>query len=176
LIWQGIAAGNVTCAPTIALDGSIYVGSTDGYFHGFNADGTRRWPAVSLGDAMMDTSAAALAPDGTIYFGSGSNSTQASSAKLHAYNSVTGAKKWEAIVGTGVNANNAVALAADGTIIHLMKAGSSPLPTTDQRDSNGRPRCRAVLMRRPAGPDGTIYLGCDDTCHEPVHRPLRSTQ
>ena len=173
-LWQGVAAANITCAPTVGTDGAIYVGSTDGFLHGFNADGTRRWPAISLGDAALDTSAAALAPDGTLYFGTGPNSTQANSAKLYAFNSVTGAKKWEIVVGTGVNANNAVALGADGTI--YVHSDEGRLFAFGDNGTSAAQKWSAVVpgnsyASASIAPDGTIYLGCDDTSvTNPVHR------
>ena len=173
-LWQGVMAATVTSAPTIGPDGSVYVGSTDGLLHGFNADGTRRWPAIALNDALLDTSAAALSPDGTLYLGTGPNGLQANSAKLIAFNSVTGAKKWEVVVGTGVNANNAVALGSDGTIyVHSdegrLFAFTDGGTTVMQKWSAAVPGNSYASASIAA--DGTIYLGCDDTSvTNPVHR------
>ena len=83
---EGMTKGSVTCAPTVGPDGTVYVGSTDGFFHAFNSDGTRRWPAINLNEAGQDTSAAALAPDGTLYFGMGPTSV-GKNAALRAINS-----------------------------------------------------------------------------------------
>ncbi|WP_414660062.1 S8 family serine peptidase [Horticoccus sp. 23ND18S-11] len=173
-LWQGFAGSSITCAPTIGPDGAVYVGSTDGFFHAFNADGTRRWPAIDLSSSSQDTSAAALAPDGTLYFGSGRNALQAGTARLRAYNSTTGAKKWEVVVGTGVNANNAVALGADGTIyVHSdegrLFAYTDTGTTAQQKWSVAIPGTSYASVS--IGADGTIYLGCDDPAlTNPVHR------
>jgi outer membrane protein assembly factor BamB len=173
-VWQGVMAATVTCSPTIGPDGAVYVGSADGFLHAFNADGTRRWPAINLNGATLDTSAAALASDGTLYFGTGPRATQANSARLYAYNSTTGARKWEIVVGTGVNANNAVGLGPDGTIYVHSDEGRL-FAYTDRGSSVAQKWSAAVPGNSYAGAsiaaDGTIYLGCDDTSlTNPVHR------
>ena len=91
-LWQGFAGSSITCA-TIGPDGTVYVGSSDGFLHGFNPDGSRRWPAINFSNALLDTSAAALGPDGTLYFGSSPNTSEVNSGKLYAYNSVDRRKK-----------------------------------------------------------------------------------
>ncbi len=172
-LWTGIAAGSITSAPTIGPDGALYVGSTDGFLHGFNADGTRRWSAINL-QANMDTSAAALAPDGTLYLGTSSTFVQARTARLHAFNTATGAKKWEIIVGTGLSANNAVALAADGTV-YVHSDDGRLHAFTDNQTSVTEKWSVAIpgvsYASASIAPDGTIYLGNDDpSLTNPVHR------
>lgn len=173
-VWQGIAGGNFTNAPTVGPDGSVYIGSTDGFLHGFRANGTRLWPAVNLAGALLDTSSAALAPDGTLYFGAGPAGFRANTARLYAYRTATGTRKWEIIAGTGVNANNATALAADGTIYVHSDEGRL-LAYTDSGTSvalkwstviPGNSYASAVIA-----PDGTVYIGSDDnTSALPIHR------
>jgi outer membrane protein assembly factor BamB len=115
---------------------------------------------------LLDTAAAALAPDGTIYFGSSSTSARANSAKLYAYNSATGTKKWEIVVGTGVNANNATAIGPDGTIyIHSDEGrlfayadnGTSVTTKWSAAIPGNSYTSASVAL------DGTVYIGCDDT-------------
>ncbi len=163
-LWQGIAGGSVTNAPTVGPDGAVYVGSVDGWFHAFNADGRRRWPAINF-EAAQDTSAAALAPDGTLYIGAGPTGSAGNNAKLHAFDSATGAKKWEIVVGNGINANNAVALAADGTI-YLHSDEGRLFTFTDNGSSAAQKWSFAIPGNSYASatiaPDGTIYLGSDE--------------
>ena len=57
----------VTNAPSVGLDGTIYVGSSDEHFYAINPDGSQRWRVATEG--YPDSSSAAIAPDGTIHFG-----------------------------------------------------------------------------------------------------------
>ncbi|MEY4090406.1 MAG: hypothetical protein RJB55_2677 [Verrucomicrobiota bacterium] len=167
-LWQGLAGSSVTCAPVVGPDGAVYVGSTDGVFHAFNADGSRRWPAIKL-DASQDTSAAALGPDGTLYIGAGATAA-GSDAKLYAFDSRTGAKKWEIVVGTGWSANNAIAIAEDGTLYLHHEAATASQSRLYAFTDNGNAAAVKWSTIIPGssyasavvGPDGTIYLGSDD--------------
>jgi subtilisin family serine protease/outer membrane protein assembly factor BamB len=163
-LWQGVADGSFTCAPTVSSDGSVFLGSTDGFFHAFTATGARKWPAIDLSSAAQDTSAAALAPDGTLYFGSGPTAA-GGNARLFAYNSATGAKKWETVVGNGTNANNAVALAADGTI--YVHSDEGRLFAFTDNGTNATQKWSVSIpgnsyASATIAPDGTIYLGSDE--------------
>ncbi len=163
-LWTGVTAGIVTSAPTVGPDGTAYVGSRDGFMHAFAPSGARRWPALNL-QSVMDTSSAALAPDGTLYVGTTSNFTQAGTAKLFAINTATGEKKWEILVGTGVNANTAVALAEDGTVLVHSDEGRL-LAFRDNQTSVAPKWSVSIPGASYASPvfaaDGTIYLGNDD--------------
>ncbi len=166
-LWQGIAASSITNSPTVGPDGAVYVGSTDGYFHAFNADGTRRWPAINLNEAAQDTSAAALSPNGTLYFGAGptANGSTLVPARLRAVDSATGIQKWEIPVGSGTNANNAVALAADGTI--YVHSDEGRLFAFTDEGSRATEKWSASVpgssyASATIAPDGTIYLGSDE--------------
>ncbi len=167
-VWQGLAGSSVTCAPVVGPDGAVYVGSTDGVFHAFNADGSRRWPAIKL-DAAQDTSAAALGPDGTLYFGAGAT-VAGNDARLFAYDSATGTKKWEIVVGTGFNANNAVAVGDDGTLYLHHEAATPAASRLFAYTDNGTSAALKWSVIIPGssyasavvGPDGTVYLGSDD--------------
>ena len=165
-LWQGIAGSNLTCAPTVGPDGTVYIGSSDGFMHAFKADGARRWPAINLAGALLDTSAAALSPNGTLYFAGGPTGFRANSARLYAYDSATAAKKWEIIVGTGVNANNAVALAADGTI--YVHSDEGRLFAYVDNGTNVALKWSAVVPGNSyasavVAADGTVYIGSDDS-------------
>jgi len=168
-LWQGIADSSITNAPTVGPDGAVYVGSTDGYFHAFNADGSRRWPAINLNEAAQDTSAAALAPNGTLYFGAGptvSGSTLVP-PRLRAIDSASGIQKWEIAVGSSSNsnANNAVALAPDGTI--YLHSDEGRLYAFTDEGSRATQKWTAAIpgnsyASATIAADGTIYLGSDE--------------
>ncbi|MES2696869.1 MAG: S8 family serine peptidase, partial [Verrucomicrobiota bacterium] len=168
-VWQGVTDGSVTNAPTVGPDGAVYVGSTDGFFHAFNADGTRRWPALDLGGAQQDTSSATLSPEGVIYIGMGPSAvgTAVSPGKVRAVDSATGAVKWDIAISssTSANANNAIALAADGTI-YLHSSEGRLLAYTDRGTSAVQKWSISLPGVSYASPtiaaDGTIYLGSDE--------------
>jgi subtilisin family serine protease/outer membrane protein assembly factor BamB len=171
-LWQGVTGGSVTSAPVIGPDGAVYVGSTDGWFHAFNAGGRRRWPARNL-ESAQDTSAAALAPDGTLYVSSGPTTAARIDAKLHAFDSATGTRKWDIVVGTGTNANNAVALGADGTI--YVHSDEGRLFAYTDHGTSAAPKWSAAVpgtsyASAVIGPDGTIYLGADEGTRPQGHR------
>ena len=161
-LWQVAADNNITSAPAVAADGSLYVGSTGGTFYAFNADGTQRW-SVNTG-ALIDTSAAAISSDGTVYFAT--SGTTGADAKLLAYRTANGTKKWEILVGTGSNANNAVSLDNEGTIYLHSDAGR--LFAFSDRESNAELKWSTAVPGTSyasvsIAQDGTVYLGSDDT-------------
>ncbi|HEY1110781.1 MAG TPA: PQQ-binding-like beta-propeller repeat protein, partial [Opitutaceae bacterium] len=168
-LWQSRAKASFTTAPVVGPDGAAYLGSTDGYFHAFNADGKRRWPALDLNEAQQDTSAAALSPDGILYVGLGPtlNGTTVVPGKVRAIDSATGATRWEINAGTlsTTNANNAIALAEDGTI-YVHTSQGRLLAYTDRGASAQLKWSAAVpglsYASPTIAPDGTVYLGSDE--------------
>jgi len=67
-------------------DGTVIVGSRDGYLYAVKADGTLKWKYQT--DEAIDQSSPAAGSDGTIYIGSWDNC-------LHAVNPATGEVKWK---------------------------------------------------------------------------------
>src|SRR5262249_8866578 len=102
-LWE-FYAGNAVFAPAIDGAGILYFGSTTGVFYAFGHDGNKRWEFPVPGDTPVST-AAALAVDGTIYFGS--------NAKLYALRP-DGTEKWE--FATGGQVRSAPAISANGII------------------------------------------------------------
>jgi subtilisin family serine protease/outer membrane protein assembly factor BamB len=169
-LWQGVTGSSVTSAPTVGPDGAVYIGSTDGWFHAFNADGRRRWPALNF-QGSQDTSSAALAPNGILYVGAGPST--GNNAKLYAIDSTNGIIRWETIVGNGQNANNAIALAADGTIyVHSDEGRLFAFADTGagatQKWSVSVPGMSYASVS--IAPDGTLYLGADEGPSATRHR------
>lgn len=66
--WEFSDSGQSLTCPSVADDGTIYVGTTDGYLIALNPDGTTRWSYATSGRNQLTP--CAIAKDGTIYFGS----------------------------------------------------------------------------------------------------------
>jgi outer membrane protein assembly factor BamB len=86
---SGLVYGNPS---PIAYGGWIYVASGAGKLFALLGDGTEAWN-VTVASSIYTSSPAAK--DGTIYIG-------AEDGRLHAYNSVTGAQKWNVTLGSKV--------------------------------------------------------------------------
>jgi outer membrane protein assembly factor BamB len=155
--WQAITGNNITCAPAVAPDGSVYVGSIDQSLHAFDADGTLRWSAATGG--LLDTSAAAIAPDGTIYAGS-------NDGRLYAFAPTSATPRWAVTVASGSSAGYAPAVAPDGTI--YLRCADGYLYALNPADGVQRWRARTPGSTTQSygsptiAPDGTIYVGADD--------------
>jgi len=67
LKWKFAIGDQIHSSPAIASDGTIYVGSDDGYLYAINPDGTFKWKFET--SSWIDSSSA-IASDGTIYVGS----------------------------------------------------------------------------------------------------------
>jgi outer membrane protein assembly factor BamB len=115
--WRFPTGGNITAAPAVASDGTIVVGSHDGFVYAVSPQGTPRWRHRT---ADMIWATPALAADGTIYIGSDDD-------HLYALSAEDGAQKWALGAGAckrrgGRSPEGArcdidqVTLAADGTI------------------------------------------------------------
>jgi subtilisin family serine protease/outer membrane protein assembly factor BamB len=153
-LWQGVTGNNVTGAPAIGNDGTVYVGSTDRSIYAYLPNGVLRW--VSPTGGLIDTCSPAIALDGTVYIGS-------NDGILYAF-AATGEPRWTHPFGSSAPVSNSPALATDGTI--YVKAGDGYLYALDP--SNGAQKWRRNL-NAPAtyaspviAPDGTIYQGSED--------------
>ena len=72
--WRFNAGADVSASPAIDKYGVIYVGAWNGMFYALNPDGTLQWKYKAL-DRIFPS--AAIAEDGTIYFGSHSETFNA---------------------------------------------------------------------------------------------------
>ena len=94
VLWSYKTGASIESSPVIGTDGTVYVGSHDGYFYAFEKSGSLKWrvklneprydPRWNTSKAMM--ASPALAKDGTIYAYGASNN-------LHALNP-DGTEKW----------------------------------------------------------------------------------
>ncbi|TSC94234.1 MAG: pyrrolo-quinoline quinone repeat-containing protein [Candidatus Berkelbacteria bacterium Athens1014_28] len=116
LLWSYKAESGIESSPAIGADGTIYVGSHDGYFYAFNKDGSLKWK-VKLTEPSFDErwnnskaimASPAIAKDGTIYINTASDF-------LHALNP-DGSEKWRFSINWHNDFWNGPNIGSDGTI------------------------------------------------------------
>lgn len=151
------------CTPAIGDDGTIYMGSVYGKkFYAINSDGTEKWNYQApswLADDGYTWSPAAVAQDGTIYFGSREQglSNDWENGKLYALNP-DGTLKWATAIGTG---STAPAIGRDGTI-YIGTGGGKVYALNSDGSVKWifTPYLPHWVESAPAlGFDGTIYIG-----------------
>ncbi len=169
--------GDVTTSPTIASDGTIYMGSEalgSGWFYAMNPDGSLKWPdsaevqdgKVVLRGSLKNVSAA-LTPDESIVFIS-------IKTEAIAINAADGSERWRRIIaskGFGSRTPNfSPVVSADGSHVYFNSkdglwafdtdtgAEVWPTPFVPPFPTSGKKR--EEMKSAPAlGADGTIYLG-----------------
>lgn len=138
--------GDVSDAPTIGSDGTIYFLGT-GRLHALNPDGSLKW--VADADGPIFTGSAALGTDGTIYF-------PTIFGKLYALNP-DGSVQWTFKAGQKIK-YSAPSIAADGTIY----VGTEEALVAVNPDGTLRwkfPTAGRVFSSAAIATDGTIYVG-----------------
>lgn len=166
LRWRYATGGAVRSSPAVAADGTVYVGSDDGYLYALNPNGRLRW-RYHTGAAVESSPAIAL--DGTVYVGSNDN-------YVYALNP-SGSLKWRFFTIGMVHSSPAIAV--DGTIYvnadcirgyneqgEAIVSADNPLlyalcPDGTQRWSYTLGTFpRGTAHSSPAvGDDGTVYIG-----------------
>jgi outer membrane protein assembly factor BamB len=131
-----------TGSPTIAADGTIYVGASDRHVYAIQPDGTAKWN-VALDNSIYESPA--IANDGTIYV--------CTFSSIFALNP-DGTQRWSIDLGAQIRAP---AIAADGTI-YVANQG-----TLDAISPNGTGRFTyyvlgAVEGAPVVGTDGTVFI------------------
>lgn len=86
LVWGYLSDEVVRSSPSIAEDGTVYIGDYKGDFFAFNADGSQKWQ-VRL--KRFKYASPAIAFDGIIYIGGGDKDT-----KIRAINPTDGTENW----------------------------------------------------------------------------------
>lgn len=146
-----ISGGGTYGSPSLAADGTIYVGAAGGTFYAFNPDGTVKWKFASNGDIYTTP---AISGDGTIYFG-----TFGTSGTLYAL-APDGTQKWAWAVPGGSSITSSPAIGTDGTIyfgaydhkLHALGSdGTEKWSYTAGNEVHGSSPAIAA--------DGTIYFG-----------------
>lgn len=138
----------VYCSPSLAADGTVYIGTADGssdYLYAINGDGTQKWRFAS---PNIIEGAPAVAKSGVVYFGT--------SDALYALNP-DGTQAWTYPLGGYGFASPAIA--PDGTIY---AAGTDSLlyainPTGSLKW--GRPTSDIIYSSPAIADNGTIYVG-----------------
>lgn len=153
-LWQATTGNSITGSPAIAGDGSVYIGSLDGYLYAYHADGSQKWAPFNTG-GLVDTCSPTIGDDGTVYVGSFSGS-------LFAIDGATGALKWKQPVASGGTVANSPALAADGTIYLRSNDGQLAAFSSDGALKWTFPIPGESYASPVVGPDGTVYLGADN--------------
>ncbi|HPM79037.1 MAG TPA: PQQ-binding-like beta-propeller repeat protein, partial [bacterium] len=107
-VWKFAARDHFYASPSIADDGTIYVGSTDGTLYAINPDGTLKWAFDTL-DPIR--SSAAIDGEGNVYVGCGDG-------KLYALRD-DGVKLWsfDTTEGDRNDLNGSPAIGPDGLYI-----------------------------------------------------------
>ncbi|MDD9939493.1 MAG: PQQ-binding-like beta-propeller repeat protein [Myxococcales bacterium] len=138
----------VISSPAVGADGTVYVGSEDGFLYAVNPDGTQQW-AFDAGDAVR--SSPAIGSDGTIYVGSDDGRVFAVTP--------TGDELWN--FRTWFNVRSGPRVAPDGTIYVGSDNGRlyALSPTGDKLWHLQTPS--PVRSSVAIGLDGTIYAGSD---------------
>lgn len=116
LLWKYKTGSSIESSPAIGADGTVYVGSHDGFFYAFNKNGSVKWKVKLTEpsyDARWNTSKAimaspAIAKDGTIYINTASDF-------LHALNP-DGSEKWRFPIKWHNDFWNGPNIGPDGTI------------------------------------------------------------
>jgi YD repeat-containing protein len=110
--WTYNLRGNVTASPSVAYDGSVYVGDSAGYVYALSGTGALRWEQQFSGSSSQNSSVA-IGANGTLYIG-GYAST------LFAVNAADGTQRWSApTTGTVFTP----AIAANGNVYATTYAG-----------------------------------------------------
>ncbi|HEU5077958.1 MAG TPA: S8 family serine peptidase [Opitutaceae bacterium] len=152
-LWSTAVTGNSYSSPSIAPDGTIYIGSTDHNLYAVNGDtGAVKWKYDTGGEIYASP---AIGTDGTIYIGT-------MSSKFLAVKP-TGSLAWS--YSTGDSITSSAAIAADGSLyfgcydkkVYCLTSGGTlkwSYTTGDQ-----------IRASSPAiGSDGTVYIGSYDGC------------
>jgi len=164
--WTYPTGDPVLSSPALSA-GVLYVGSYDQNLHAVNAvDGSFRWSfsvkPTKTNQAAYIYSSPAIAPDGTIYFGTEERFFQnpaTSSGTLYAVNP-DGSEKWKYPVAAAIYSDPAIA--EDGTI-YFGCYDSNLYALNPNGSLKWKYLAGGTIFSDPVvAADGTIYFGCDD--------------
>ena len=167
LLWSYKTGGAVESSPTIGADGTIYIGSHDGFLYALNRDGTLKWKfevAKPVYDERWNVSKAIMATpaidkNGRVYINGSSN-------YLHAINP-DGKEKWRFFIKWNNDFWNGPNIGNDGTIFigTARNEGTAGNPaglyaiSPDGKEKWRYPEPSGVTVVPAIGSDGTVYFG-----------------
>ena len=147
--WAFATGFPTNSSPAIGEDGTIYIGSLDGYIYAVKPDGTERW-AFNAGSNIE--SSPAIGADGTIYVGS-------QDSNLYALNP-DGTKKWA--FATGGYIFSSPSIGTDGTV-YVGSHDFNLYAVNPDGSKKWAFTTGSIIDSSPAiAVDGTIYVGSWD--------------
>ena len=150
LKWKYTTNDWVYSSPAIGSDGTIYVGSYDGYLYAIKPDSSLKWKYKTEGYVQ---SSPAIGSDGTIYVGSNDNC-------LHAINPENGLREWTYSTNGWIESSPAVG--SDGTI-YVGSYNGYLYAIKSDGFFKWTYKIGEFIHSSPAiGSDGTIYVGSSD--------------
>ncbi|MBI5778559.1 MAG: PQQ-binding-like beta-propeller repeat protein [Planctomycetes bacterium] len=149
--WTYTTGEIIEASPSVASDGTIYVGSYDGVLYALSpTSGSTLWTSP-LGPGVVHSSVA-IASDGTIYAGAGNN--------LYAINPANGNQYWS--YNTGGLVRSSPVIDSDGTVYIGSMNGSLYAVNPDGSFKWSFTTGGQIWSSPAIGPDGTVYVGSLD--------------
>jgi outer membrane protein assembly factor BamB len=147
--YSSIPLGGLRSSPAAGLDGTLYVGSSDGKLSAVRPQGALKWTFTAKGELFA---APCVGPDGVIYVGS-------MGGKFYAV-SAAGAELWDFTAGAAIYSS--AALSADGHIYFGSDDGKLYALNSDGTKQWAFTTGGPVESAPAVGADGTIYFGSFD--------------
>ena len=144
--------GMVRSSSAVGTDGTVYVGSDDGYLYALSADGSTKWKYKTGGPV---TSSPALGFEGTVYVGSDDGHLYALSAD--------GSTKWK--YKTGGNVTSSPAVSAEDVEVVYFGSDDGYLYALNGDDGSLKwpgYKTGGAVSSSPAVAHGIVYVGSED--------------
>lgn len=148
--WTYATGDWIWASPTIGVDGTVYIGSSDKKLHAINPDGSQQW-AFSTPDGVG--SSAAIGIDGTVYVGGGWNWID---NHLYAINP-DGSLKWAFLTDSVFPSSPAIGI--DGTVYAGCDDSKLYAINPDGSLKWAFTAASGIVSSPAIGTDGTIYVG-----------------
>ena len=154
--WTFMTGSTIDLAsPCIGVDGTVYIGSDDGFLYAVNpSDGSLKWKS----QVGAWRTCAAVGADGTVYIGG-------VDGYIHALNPLDGSEKWKTFLAVN-GAAYSPAIGSDGTVYAgcpVSMASNDTFFALSPGDGSIKWKQPLGNVSSPAiGADGTIYVGSGD--------------